>query len=256
MNIKFVVFGILALGIVGGGLWYRHNTPSSPVTPAPSAASSTVSNSTTTAAPSEPTPQAVTAKKPEPAFSVPGMSWYVDTDFGFSFWYPSGWSVEAQSTSGGYAKGTISKRWMILNKNHQQIFELSALTFNTYTIAIDLEGFPGCSTAYSYEEGWIESLTGCGSKDGNRLYDSLYTMGGLPTLYAQESSLVIRYIVPLRADSAERAVLVSSAPAWESRNALPLARTIMSTNASVAHQEDIGHQFAAVKEEMERYASL
>ncbi len=31
------------------------------------------------------------------SLSVPGMSKYTDTEFGFSFWYPTGWSVKAET---------------------------------------------------------------------------------------------------------------------------------------------------------------
>lgn len=52
--------------------------------------------------------------------SVPGMSQFTETDFGFSFWYPAAWSVTdefvADPTSGGWFQGaTIVKELKIQN---------------------------------------------------------------------------------------------------------------------------------------------
>ena len=62
------------------------------------------------------------------AISVPGMEKYTDPDFGFSFWYPSGWKVALSNTPsnqivgltniGGGKDSTVDKTLEVSNGRH------------------------------------------------------------------------------------------------------------------------------------------
>ncbi|MBI4093357.1 hypothetical protein HY417_00180 [Candidatus Kaiserbacteria bacterium] len=53
---------------------------------------------------------------PTTDISVPAMSRYIDADFGFSFWYPSGWKLEELPNTNfatAYQGGTVKRRWQL-----------------------------------------------------------------------------------------------------------------------------------------------
>ncbi len=59
---------------------------------------------------------------PKQSISVPGMSKYTDTDFGFSFWYPSTWQVEVDSyDSDQLDVGPASAPFVTIRKIHSVV---------------------------------------------------------------------------------------------------------------------------------------
>lgn len=50
------------------------------------------------------------------AVSVPDMTKYTDTDFGFSFWYPSGWTVSAGGGIGAQSAQTLYKDGIVKDR--------------------------------------------------------------------------------------------------------------------------------------------
>ncbi|MDO8604009.1 MAG: hypothetical protein Q7K40_01185, partial [bacterium] len=71
--------------------------------------------------------------------SVPGMSQYTDTDFGFSFWYPSGWTVKqipTGSTFISYPGGTVSKAFSISPPDTSREGPIVVKEFSSPTMSI------------------------------------------------------------------------------------------------------------------------
>src|SRR3989338_10798173 len=96
----FAIIAVLVATVGGGAYYLTHKTPA-----AQSPFYEPVSNTQTTvfAAPAQ-TPSAGSA------ISVPGMSKYTDADFGFSFWYPSGWTlVDTPVLSHNFEGGKVIK---------------------------------------------------------------------------------------------------------------------------------------------------
>ena len=77
------------------------------------------------------------------SISVPGMKQYTDSNFGFSFWYPSSWVVQNGSIQDSYAGGTVQKNSRSFSDTNSPRGD--AITINEYysptreiTIARDL----------------------------------------------------------------------------------------------------------------------
>lgn len=89
-----------------------------------------------------------------PAMDVPGLSEYADRAFGFSFWYPSQWSVAneqpsyAQKTS--YPGGTVSSRIHIATpQGNGFILDEITVTGSSITLPADR----GCALTYFVQSG-------------------------------------------------------------------------------------------------------
>jgi len=84
--VLIVVVGIL----IGGGIyWYQQSLE----TPQPVSLPQTYQQTSTTAV-SQASTNKTSVQTSAQSISVPGMSEYTDSNFGFSFWYPSSWSVK------------------------------------------------------------------------------------------------------------------------------------------------------------------
>jgi len=112
---------VLAVIVVGGGAYYvMHQNAAStqPTYPdisttqqtSPQQTTNTSVQATTNAAVTTPTSAPVSTQT-QSSFAVAGMTKYTDADFGFSFWYPSSWTVTQKSVSNAtsYGSGTIQK---------------------------------------------------------------------------------------------------------------------------------------------------
>jgi len=183
------------------------------------------------------------------SISIPDMSKYTDSDFGFSFWYPTTWTVQSTATKDNYAGGTIQKTLTIAPSGTSgeaiTIDEFSSPT-REITIPKDLcSPMSGSSVpAHRYyfdvnAHTWMEEIpayTDYSGKDGSQYSVpastkaadvSSNTMGGLHMLSAGCSGSVI----PL---SAKNFVVFL----FNSRDVGPyyinIAKTITATDASVA----------------------
>jgi hypothetical protein len=122
--------------------------------------------------------------------SVSGMSQYIDSSFGFSFWYPSSWILAQITTATG-------KKILTLSTTPSQKFisiEETDVPSGHYLWAPD-----NCSTCfedihYDSKSGWLETLPedSEGTTTPPQDPEAPYTMGGLPIF--QE---YIYYFVPV-----------------------------------------------------------
>ncbi len=185
--------------------------------------------------------------------SVSGMKQYTDSNLGFSFWYPSTWTVQNATIKNNYFGGTIQKTLTITPPIASNGWQSEPITIDEFssptreiTIARDLcspmSGSSVPAHRYYFDANthtWmveVPAYTGQSEKDGS-MYSvpastkaadvSSNTMGGLHMLGAGCSGSVI----PL---SANNFVVFS----FNSRNVGPnfgtIAKTITATDPSVA----------------------
>jgi hypothetical protein len=252
-----VILGILVVS--GGTYWYVHSQKSTSQVSIVQLASTTVQTQSST-----PVSQTV---------SVSGMSEYTDSNFGFSFWYPSSWtvSIDRSIPSGFYASlsGDTYQR-LVLNDGGSQ-FYMYIDEVNSSNQSIDVpatEGTMGCVNAggcntllYYFDAGvhaWMltnPTHTGQSGKDGSefsiatttQLADvSQNTMGGLHMLSAGDKYGQI--IIPL---SADRFVVLIGEQAVNT----PLAKTIVATDPSVATPVSAAQQVQVIQAEQQAYAN-
>lgn len=120
-----LVLTIIILLLVGGGAYiYTQKKSENP----PNAQSVPVASSTTQTASSE------------TAISVPGMSKYTDSDFGFSFWYPTSLQVKTVPVQNPnlYEGGTIKKSLEV--SKDQKTFTIEEF----YSPSMTIKGETGC----------------------------------------------------------------------------------------------------------------
>jgi len=238
-----VLLGIIALLVIGGGLYvYENKKTETPV--------AHIDTGTQT------TNQAEQTNTSSTKIDVAGMKQYTDSSFGFSFWYPSTWTVQSTATKNSYVGGTIQKTLRIapplvtidpngLNGDAITINEFSSPT-HEITIERDfcspMSGSSVPAHRYYFDTNahtWmveVPAYTAQSEKDGS-VYSvpasteaadvSTNTMGGLHLLGAGCSG----YVIPL---SAKNFVVFS----FYSRNVGPyyanVAKTITATDPSVA----------------------
>ncbi len=200
--------------------------------------------------------------------SVAGMSKYTDSDFGFSFWYPSGWFVTQQAvadaTSGGwYQDGTIVKRFTVANPSipsngvtidefvstDAAITELGS-TKSASPVGVDQKYFFSTST-------WMyENLTGTpnGSVPAGTITPadiSANTMGGLH-VFSGAARFGADSIIPL---SAYHFVVVKTNDAGGAIDQNAFADTIVATNPAVAIPVSTTQQVATIQAELQAYVN-
>jgi hypothetical protein len=175
--------------------------------------------------------------------SFPGMSEYTDSEFGFSFWYPSGWIVTQlpvtnDSDSNGPDSNEILVKTLEISGPAQQNVYIDEAHYPPGPwIAFDGE----CTSKYFFDTNkkrWAVTLSGCDeptstSYDLPQYGDSTnpYTMGGLPELFSQEGLSGITFTVPLSGTNVTNAVDISADDPGE---IIPLMNTIVATNPSIA----------------------
>ncbi len=115
-----VLLAVIALLVVGGGVYVykskKTEAPTPPVSVSPTSQSATnnqTSSSTT-------------------KISVAGMNQYTDSNFGFSFWYPNTWSVQSAQIKNNYAGGTIQKALTIAPPSDPNGSNGSAITIDEF----------------------------------------------------------------------------------------------------------------------------
>ena len=207
----------------------------------------------------------VSNSKATSTISVPGMSRYTDSNFGFSFYYPSTWTVQNAAIKNNYTGGTVEKTLTITPPAYQNEPSGDAITIDEFnsptseiTIARELcspmSGSFVAAHRYYFDfttHTWMEyvpAYTGESEKDGS-VYNiptstmaanvSTNTMGGLHMLGAGCSGAVI----PI---SAKNFIVFS----FYSRNVGPyyinIAKTITATDPSVAMPVNTDEQIKTI----------
>ncbi len=216
----------------------------------------------------------------ESAVSVPGMSEYTDTDFGFSLWYPSGWSVFTHSNSAvntypnGSYDGIISIR---SNANPPHLLTIQKVTANdmTYRVSPGACGYCG-PVNYFFDPTqhlWMKQypMGPNGAPDATQEQIAQYkiakpadisqnTMGGLHVFSTEQKESAA--IIPL---SARHFLLVTDNTYTEmcgsgcaspdvKGGAAYLANTIVATDPSAATAASPAQQTATIQAEQQAYA--
>ena len=206
-----------------------------------------------------------------PLSTVPGMTKYTDTSFGFSFWYPTGWQVTSvqKSDTTTYVGGTILKEITLKsNTDTDKTMTVSEFTSPSRSITDNAEsGCPGghCSTTFRFyfdvsKGSWMyeipfgvdpESGGGRTIAPGTIQYADVSnnTMGGLHIFNA--GFRFADMIVPL---SAHNFVVVSDEPLTIGPNFKKfLTETIVALDPAVAVQKDVETEIATIQAEAKAY---
>ncbi|HEV7449539.1 MAG TPA: hypothetical protein VGP13_03320, partial [Candidatus Paceibacterota bacterium] len=175
--------------------------------------------------------------------AVPGMSKYTDTEFGFSFWYPSEWTVSRYGSTGG---GQITQLYTLTDPSNRKIADINEAP-TTY-----LDRWINSSTMERFyfdkeTHTWMQDIIGTASSSADV---SVNTMGGLHMLSWSFVPATKSLIVPL---AASRFIDVESA---NGTNITLLAKTIMATDPSVATPISQAQQQATIQAEKDAYAKL
>jgi|GEM_PF-6225815 len=196
--------------------------------------------------------------------SVPGMSKYTDSNFGFSFWYPSGWTIDmAQHDIGSMGKTledcTLNKTFSV----HGSALS-NGVSINEYYCpnrSITLRGAGGANPVgmdfkYYFDTDthtWMEtdlSDPPNGSPRTTRAADvSNNTMGGLH-IFPGEARFGANEIIPL---SAKNFLMISTNDVGGYIQEGLFAKTILATDPSVATPVSTQQQIAAIEAEKSAY---
>ncbi|MDE1971228.1 MAG: DKNYY domain-containing protein [Patescibacteria group bacterium] len=201
------------------------------------------------------------------SISVAGMARYIDPSFGFSFWYPSTWTVQSTAIKNSYAGGMVKKTLTISSPSNQNGWSGTATIDEYYspgseiTIARDLcspmSGSFVAAHRYYFNfnaHTWMietPAYTGTSERDGStysvaastKAADvSNNTMGGLHMLGAGCSGAVI----PL---SAYNFVVFTFNSRDVGANYINIAKTITATDPSVATPVSTSEQIQTITHE-------
>ncbi len=182
-----------------------------------------------------PTESLATTTQATTQVSVLGMSQYTDQDFGFSFWYPSTWSVTAGKTFDPSYKGDTFMGALTISdgKTSVALGEFMSDSGLTYSAGNTTDRYYFDSN----KRAWMTTVDGTGASP---IDVSVRTMGGLAILENK--------IVALRSDAF---VVVQSSGSSQLQSTL--ARTIVSTNPADATPVVPAEQTATVGAEQTAY---
>lgn len=191
--------------------------------------------------------------KSQAAISVPGMTQYTDTDFGFSFWYPSSYNVRSIPETGE----------IIVSGSGNKIY-IQKVTSSDLSYKIKATACGTCDKKTYYFDTvkhlWMFSRTDVLAGDYSPAWGGVpanisnNTMGGLHILKGQDKSLNV--IIPL---SARNFLSISDAAGWigdpyEDAKLLGLTKTIVATDPSVATPVSIAEQNKIIQAEATVFA--
>ena len=199
--------------------------------------------------------------------TIPGMQRYTDSNFGFSFWYPSNWAVsEKQDTDPGYEyykDGSFLKTISVANPNLPRvgvtIKEFSSPTLSITELGQTKTANPvGVDQKYYFDKGlhtWMyENLTDASS--GNRPALTITaadvsnnTMGGLH-IFPGALRFGANSIVPL---SASHFLIISTNDSAGNIRQNNLVDTIVATDSSVATPWSAALQTQTIQAEKTAY---
>ncbi len=208
--------------------------------------------------------------------SVAGMTKYTDTDFGFSFWYPSAWTIQQTTVDAypGITEGTVLKQLRITGNNQ----ELSIQEFHSPTLSIAVNG-GACGSCgpvtYFFNKNthqWMKKypmgMSGAPQATREQIDQSKLpipadvsknTMGGLHQFSTEQRESAT--IIPLSAANflyikdiayTKACNANCSSPGMEPK--LPfLSNTIVATDPSVATPDTTAQQIIKVQAEAQAY---
>ncbi len=204
-------------------------------------------------------PKKEMASIPTPKISVSGMSQYTDSDFGFSFWYPSGW-VTKPAPSQQYivlSGGTVVKTVVVGPANDpNNSIAIQEFTSSDLSITDNSDCGPadGCGKALTHyfdpsTHAWMtQNHLFEGSISTNVANVSTNTIGGLHLLRGN-ARFGDDVIIPL---SARNFLVVSSVEVGTIQIG-SLAKTITASDPSVATPVSASEQIKAIQAEAKAY---
>lgn len=245
LPILLVILGVLVVS--GGAYWYVHSQ-----------------NST-----SQPSIVQLATTTPQSQTSLSGMSEYTDSSFGFSFWYPSGWTIEGWPAGGNNGPGSSAYGGTV-----EKVFDveggslrISVVEVHSAAGRIDLPaGACGSCAALSYffdaaSHTWMmqypQGVGGAPDMTQAQLQQSMAptsanvsdnTMGGLHLFNGND-----RFgstIIPLSADNF---LYIFANSQGEIQLERPLARTVVATDQSVATPVSAAQQIQTIQAEQQAY---
>ena len=191
------------------------------------------------------------------ATSVPGMSEYTDSSFGFSFWYPSGWTInQVGPIMQQFSGGTVVKELSIAS-SHGRSITIDEVAFPSSSLTT---GDAGCTATYAFDtasNGWTQTISECdGATNTPTPYSptGVTTMGGLITFASQAGLSTVFRIVPLSWSSAQKSLVITGENTGFYRGQeIPLVDTIAATDPSVATPVSAAQQQATIEAEQQAY---
>ena len=176
--------------------------------------------------------------------SVPGMNKYIDTDFGFSFWYPSAWIVSAQSS-------TI----VIQEQSGQYPRKITIAKAYRSDGILDASGACGSCVSVKYyfdaaKRAWMRIYDPVGNGGTTSEADvSKNTMGGLH-IFA-DCSRFGGSVIPL---TAKNFLLINGDNGGSGYYFdLPLSRTVLAADPDVATPISADEQIKTIQAEADAY---
>lgn len=244
LPVLLIILGVLVLS---GGAYFVVHQNSQPQTP--------ISQEQTTTPPTTTTPTSAPTQTKSPSsgsVSVPGMSKYTDADFGFSFWYPSSSTITPihstpANITDGTGGGTFKKNLVIFVGG--QSTEIDIVEMQSDTRFFDLWIDKYTTERFYFDRSthtWMHVLVGA---DGWPAEVSTNTMGGLHMLSFNFVPSTNNQVIPL---SANAFLYISNVD--KKMNILPLTKTIVATDPSVATPVSAAEQIATIQAEQKAYA--
>jgi hypothetical protein len=196
------------------------------------------------------------------AVNVPGMSKYTDSDFGFSFWYPTGWKVQEHMPSKApetyFPGGVVQKSYNIMDSDGSSL-ALSISTVTSTAGSITLEDDNGNTYTLYFDKNshtWMRCLSKSGVAIGDCAHAtsiapadvSTNSMGGLHIIGTVNvnSSGLVPDVVPL---SAHNFIVIYH----DAEKIDALAQTIVALDPSVATPVSAAEQTATIQAEAKAY---
>jgi len=220
----------------------------------------------------------ITVSGAQSDISVPGMNKYTDSDFGFSFWYPSGWSVStggnigAESARTLYKDAVVSDRIRIEGDGNVLYIDKVYSDTRTFNVNPGACGYCGPVTYY-YDvdrHQWMKVYPS--GTNGGDVPQAVFeagkipkpadisnnTMGGLHIFGTEQKESAV--IVPLSArnflfvkDETYTQKCGSACASGVKGGAEFLAKTIVATDPAVATPVSAAQQTATIQAEQSAY---
>jgi len=196
--------------------------------------------------------------------SVPGMSKYIDADFGFSFWYPSRWKVSNASADlrdiaalTGYISDNGSTITSVDSRTVSKTLEIQAGKYVWYVQEVhspsglvSTYGYSGTHLHFdSTSKQWMNN-DDSQSDSANQFHPShivATTIGGLPVLLGAIVPLSPSVFIIVGVDN-------GGDPLGRRIQILPLVKTISSTDPSVVTPVSADEQIKTIQAEKDAYA--
>jgi len=165
--------------------------------------------------------------------SVSGMTEYTDSSFGFSFWYPSSWTVsQVAVVDSGLSGATTTKSLEVSDAQHDG-FLIDEAVFPSGPITVPSGTCMASYNTDSRSGQWMQTVSRC---DGATNIPTAYatssnTMGGLPVFLAQNGISSVSYIVPVDWATNEKTILVSPIHSPQPEDITPIVSTIIPTDS-------------------------